>query len=313
MAEQYEYETENDAVEAEYKESEGSANELDIEVEDDTPESDRNRNPLPPEAVEALDKDELDQYTEGVKLKMKQLKKVWHDERREKERALREQQEAIALAQKLLEENKKLKGSVYERDNVLASTFKENVDRELEMAKREYREAYESGDADRLIEAQEKLTDAKIRADQVSRFKPAPLQAEEPDVNVNEQVQRADPRALSWRERNQWFGSDRLMTALALGLHEELISQHGPEYTSTDEYYKRIDDTMRQYFPDNFKEETQSEVSKAPRRTSATVVAPATRSTSPKKIVLKQSQLTIAKRLGITPEQYAKEFMKLEN
>ena len=308
MAEQYEYEMENEAPE-----NNESPDDVDLEVEDDTPPEDRGRQPLPAEAVEALEKDELDEYSEGVKKKMIQLKKVWHDERREKERALREQQEAIALAQRLLEENKKLKGSVHERDNVLASTFKENVDRELEMAKREYREAYESGDSDRLLEAQEKLTDAKIKADQVSRFKPAPLQTEEDEVNVPQQAPRADPRAMAWRENNQWFGSDRLMTALALGLHEELISQHGPEYTSTDEYYKRIDDTMRQYFPDNFKEETQSEVSKAPRRTSATVVAPATRSTSPKKIVLKQSQLTIAKRLGITPEQYAKEFMKLEN
>ena len=308
MAEQYEYEMENEAPE-----NNESPDDVDLEVEDDTPPEDRGRQPLPAEAVEALEKDELDEYSEGVKKKMMQLKKVWHDERREKERALREQQEAISLAQRLLEENKKLKGSVHERDNVLASTFKENVDRELEMAKREYREAYESGDSDRLIEAQEKLTDVKIRADQVSRFKPAPLQIEENEVNVPQQAPRADPRAVAWRDKNQWFGSDRLMTALALGLHEELISQHGPEYTSTDEYYKRIDDTMRQYFPDNFKEETQSEVSKAPRRTSATVVAPATRSTSPKKIVLKQSQLTIAKRLGITPEQYAKEFMKLEN
>lgn len=305
MAEQFE----NEGTEV----FEDNAPEVNIEIEDDTPEEDRNRNPLPSEVVQELENDELDEYTEGVKLKMKQLKKVWHDERREKERALREQQETLAIAQRLMEENKKLKGSVHERDNVLVSTFKDNIDRELEMAKREYREAYESGDSDRLLEAQEKLTDAKIRADQVSRFKPAPLQEEEPDVNVNQQVQRADPRALSWRERNQWFGSDRLMTALALGLHEELISQHGAEYTSTNEYYKRIDETMRKYFPDQFREEAPQETSKSSRRTSATVVAPATRSTSPKKIVLKQSQLTIAKRLGITPEQYAKEFMKLEN
>ena len=307
MAEQYEYEVNN-------PETEQVTDESDVEIEDDTPESDRNRKPLPAEVVEELEKDELEDYTEGVKKKMMQLKKVWHDERREKERAYREQQEAIALAQRLLEENRRLKGSVNERDNVLASTFKEKVENELEMAKREYREAYESGDSDKLVEAQEKLTDAKIRADQVKRFRSAPLQDESDEVNVPQQPQRADPRALSWRERNDWFGTDRVMTALALGLHEEFISQHGPEYASTDEYYKRIDDSMRQYFPDRFRAETSDQASKATRRTgSATVVAPATRSTSPKKIVLKQSQLIIAKRLGITPEQYAKEFMKLEN
>ena len=309
MAEQYEYEVENEA-----KETEQVSDESGIEIEDDTPESDRNRKPLPTEVVEELDKDELDEYTEGVKKKMMQLKKVWHDERREKERAFREQQEAISLAQHLLEENKRLKGSVNERDNVLVNTFKENANRALDIAKREYREAYESGDTDRLVDAQEKLTEAKIRSDQVSRFKPTPLQEEENEVNIPQQPQRADPRALSWRERNDWFGTDRVMTALALGLHEEFISQHGAEYASTDEYYKRIDDSMRQYFPDRFRTEMPDGVSKAPRRTgSATVVAPATRSTSSKKIVLKQSQLTIAKRLGITPEQYAKEFMKLEN
>ena len=146
--------------------------EFEIEIEDDTPPPDRGREPLPKDIVEQLDKDELEEYSENVKTKLKQMKKVWHDERREKERALREQQEAILVAQKLLEENKKLKGTVNERETALVSSFKETAARNLEMAKQEYRSAYEDGDADRIVEAQEKLTAAKIRADQAERFKP---------------------------------------------------------------------------------------------------------------------------------------------
>jgi hypothetical protein len=126
-------------------------------------------------------------------------------------------------------------------------------------------------------------------------------------------VARPDPRAVAWQERNTWFGQDEEMTSLALGLHQKLVKQYGNQYTSTDEYWQKIDGTMRQRFPDYFQDSTQQE-SKPVSRTEkpSTVVAPATRSTSSKKIVLKRSQLDTIKRLGITPEQYARELMKME-
>jgi hypothetical protein len=302
------------------QEAKGKPEADDVEVVDDTPEEDRGRQPLPKEIVQELEEDELEDYSDKVKTRLKQLKKVWHDERREKDRALREQQEALLVAQKLLEENRKLKGTVNERETALVSSFKETASRNLEIAKREYREAYEAGDSDKIVEAQEKLTAATIRAEQAERFKPTPLQVDETPVNIQQQMQvpRPDQKAAAWQERNQWFGQDRVMTALALGLHEDLVAVHGPAYATTDEYYQRIDTTIRAKFPERFGDEvkTTDGGGKPVQRTEtkpATVVAPASRSTSSKKIRLTTSQMNTIKRLGITPEQYAKEFMKLEN
>lgn len=286
--------------------------EFEIEIEDDTPVKDKGKEPLPTELVNELENDEMEEYSEKVKIRLKQMKKVWHDERREKERATREQQEAIALAQKVLKENSALKAKLNSGEQALVDSYKESVTHELETAKREYREAYEAGDADKLVEAQEKIAAAKIRADKVNNFKPAPLQEETYEVQTQEEPQapRRDPKAASWQERNQWFGQDEEMTSLALGLHEKLVKQHGLAYATTDEYYKRIDENMRKRFPENFEE---PEVKTAETRTKpSTVVAPATRSTSSKKVRLTQSQVAIAKKLGLTPEQYVRELMKME-
>lgn len=318
---EFEFPDEKEAkAEAAPQESKGKPVDEDIEVVDDTPEEDRGREPLPKEIVQELEADELEDYSDKVKTRLKQMKKVWHDERREKERALREHQEAISLAQRLLEENKKLKGTVNERESALVSSFKETAARNLEIAKQEYRAAYENGDADKIVEAQEKLTSAKIRAEQAERFKPTPLQVDETPVNIQQQTQvpRPDQKAAAWQERNQWFGQDRVMTALALGLHEDLVAVHGPAYATTDEYYQRIDATIRSKFPEKFGDEvkTTDGGGKPVQRTetkAATVVAPASRSTSPKKVRLTQTQMNTIKRLGITPEQYVKEFMRLEN
>lgn len=286
--------------------------EFEIEIEDDTPVQDKGKEPLPKELVNELENDEMEEYSEKVKIRLKQMKKVWHDERREKERATREQQEALALAQKVLQENNALKARLSSGEQALVDSYKESVNHELEAAKREYREAYEAGDADKLVEAQEKIASAKIRADKVQNFKPTPLQEEKFVVQTQQEPQtpRRDPKAASWQERNQWFGQDEEMTSLALGLHEKLVKQHGLAYATTDEYYKRIDENMRKRFPENFEE---PEVKTAETRTKpSTVVAPATRSTSSKKVRLTQSQVAIAKKLGLTPEQYVRELMKME-
>lgn len=287
---------------------------FEIEIEDDTPEEDRGRKPSQKEFVEKLEKDELDEYSEAAKKKINEFKKVWNDERRAKEAALREQQEAIAFAQKALEENKKLKAKLSAGDEALVTSYKETAQHEVEMAKREYREAYESGDTDRIVDAQEKLTDAKIKLQRVNSFTPQKaLQEEETEVKIPQVQQKAaapDPKAKSWQERNTWFGQDEEMTSLALGLHEKLVKENGMAYASTDEYYKRIDQTMRKRFPENFDDEVSEETTQRVSKPS-TVVAPATRSTSSKKIKLKASQVQIAKKLGLTPEQYALELAKI--
>lgn len=285
-----------------------------IEVEDDTPEADRGREPMPKEIVEELENDELEEYSDKVKTRLKQMKKVWHDERREKEREAREKAEALAAAQRLLEENRQLKQNLSRGEQTLVGSFKQNAEFEVEKAKRDYREAYEAGDADRLVEAQEKLNLATYRLQQISDYKPT-LQAPEPEVEQPvQQVQapRLDQKTVAWQERNTWYGSDPEMTASALGLHQKLINERGAHFAGSDEYWTTIDKTMRRRFPDYFGDEVVDKpTSREPKAN--TVVAPASRSRSPKKIVLKQSQLAIAKKLGLTPEQYARELMKMEN
>ena len=294
-------------------EIESQEKDIELEVEDDTPEQDRGRQPLPQEMVKELEEDELEDYSEKVKTRLKQMKKVWHDERREKERALREQQEAVTLAQKLVEENKKLKGQLTEGEKSLITTATSAAELEMEMAKRAYKEAYDSGDTDKIVEAQEKLNNAGYRLQRLKGYKP-PLQQEDNGVQ-NQQAQvptpRLDQKTEDWRKQNTWFGQDEEMTATALGLHQKLEKQYGAQYIGTDEYWSTVDKTMKKRFPDYFGDDDEA-VEAKPQRTEkpATVVAPASRSTAPKKVVLKQSQIALAKKLGLTPEQYAKEYAK---
>jgi hypothetical protein len=306
--------------EVEDKAAEGD--DFEVEIEDDTPEADRGKKPADPELVESLENDELEDYTRDVKTKIKQYKKVFHDERRAKEAAEREKQEAINVAQKLYNEVKQLKSRVNSSDEVAVDSFKTSAERELEMAKREYKEAYDSGDSDKLVDAQEKMTSAKMKIEQAGNAfdnikNRKALQEEENEVQIpqNQYKPVRDPKAASWQERNSWFGQDDEMTSLALGLHEKLVKENGVAYATTDEYYKRIDNTMRKRFPENF-EEADEEIDapsvKTATRKPSTVVAPAARSTASKKVRLTTSQQSIAKKLGLSPEQYVKELLKME-
>ena len=284
--------------------------ELELEIEDDTPEQDRNKDPLPPEVKEELYNDELEDYSTKVKKKLIQMKKLAHDERREKEAALREQHEAISLAQKVIEENKRLKSTLNDSEKNVLSSIQRAVELELEAAKRAYREAYDSGDTDKVMEAQERLTDASLKRDKVKNFRPQPLQTEEYEVQTAPRpVERVavDNKAVAWQKQNSWFGEDKLMTGMALALHEQLKEEGVP--LSSQEYYRRIDETMRKRFPERFEDDKPEE----PRGTKpSSVVAPANRSTSSKRIRLTTTQMNIAKKLNLTPEQYAKEALKLE-
>lgn len=291
-------------------------NSPDIDIEDDTPEADRGREPMPKEVVDELEADELEEYSDKVKTRLKQMKKVWHDERREKERVMREQTEALNAAQRLLEENRRLKSTLSEGEQTLVGSFKQNAEFELNEARREYRDAYEAGDTDRVLDAQQKLSEAQYKLQQLAGYRPA-LQEEEYAVQPTQpqvQIPQPDQKTVAWQERNMWWGTDPEMTASALGLHQKLEKERGPQFVGTDEYWSAIDTTMRRRFPEYFGEDKATEgTAKASRQSkAANVVAPASRSTSSKKIVLKQSQLAIAKKLGLTPEQYAREFAKME-
>ena len=282
---------------------------FEIEIENDTPPEDRNREPMPKEIVEKLDKEELESYSSDVREKFKQAKKVYHDERREKEAAIRERQEAIDATRRLLEENKRIKSLLTSGEKEYVAAVKNSTEMQLEMAKKAYREAYDSGDIDRQMEAQEQITKATMQMERVNNFKLPPLQEEKFEVQPQQQVQiqRPDDRVMRWQQQNPWFGQDEEMTASALGLHEKL-KRTGVAIGSED-YYSALDKTMRKRFPEHFGEpEPEERPRKAP-----SVVAPANRTTSSKRIRLKETQRAIAKKLGITDEQYAREVLKLEN
>jgi hypothetical protein len=291
--------------------------EFDLEIEDDTPPEDRGREPLPKDVVEELENDKLDDYSERVKQRLAQLKKVWHDERRAKENADRERQEAVRFAQQIAEENKKLKTTLSSGEATYIETLKSGLENQLNLAKRDYREAYDSGDADKIIEAQQKMNESQFRLSQAQNYSPqfeTSLQDPQKEVYIQQQepqIQKPDSRALAWQEKNDWFGKDEEMTSLALGVHEKLI-RSGINPTS-DEYYRRIDSTMQKRFPENFGDATLDEEKPAERTKPSTVVAPATRSTAPKKVRLTKTQVALAKKFGLTPEQYARETLKLEN
>lgn len=292
--------------------------EFEIEIEDDTPAQDRGREPMPKPLVEELEKDELDKYDDEVKNKLKQMRKVWHDERREKEAALREQQEALNVAQRLMQENKRIKTILTNGEKEYVSTVQNAANMELEMAKRAYREAYDAGDTDKIIEAQQALQNANYKIMQVKNFKLPPLQEEEIEVQPRQEqrqpVPKPDNKAEEWQNRNRWFGKNKGMTAYALGVHEDL--KDAGIQVGSDRYYADLDRTIRKRFPEVFESQqrpTESTAKPEPARPKpSTVVAPVARSTSPNKVKLKQSQLNTIKKLGITPEQYVKEFLKVE-
>lgn len=296
---------------------------FEVEVVDEALEPNQEQKELmPKEIVDEIDQDDLEAYSEAAKQRLKQLKKVWNDERRRADAAEKDQKEAILLAQSIAEENKKLKGRLSEGEKNLQSSYMENIASALEKAKQEYKDAYDSGDADRLVEAQEKLTDVKLKAQQLEQFKPAytedALQDEEVQVKSQNQPQRLDSKTQSWLDKNKWYGVDEDMSYLAHGVHRRLEREGVP--VGSDFYWSTIDKEMRKRFPDKFEDsEDVKNTSDAESKTSAkiskpaTVVASATRSTSPKRVTLTPRQQALAKKLNLTNEQYARELTKLES
>ena len=291
--------------------------EIDFEIEDDTPPEDRGKEPLPDEIKKEVEEDTLEGYSERVKQRMAQLKKMHHDERREKERAERERQEAVAYAQKVADQNKKLQTTLSTGEQDYIKTVVAASESDLKIAKRDYKEAYESGDTEKIVEAQSAMNNAQMKLAQASGMKPQYNSGQEQEINIqsNQQhvkpeVTKPDAKAQAWQEKNTWFGKDEEMTSLALGVHEKLV-RSGLSPTS-DEYYRRIDETMQKRFPENFGDNSL-ESDKPAQRKPSNVVAPATRSTAPKKVRLSKTQVAFAKKLKLTPEQYAREMIKLEN
>ena len=284
-------------------EVDSSDDDFEVEVVDDTPKADRNRKPSDP--PEDVTEDELADYSEKVRRRIQHFSKGYHDERREKEKALREREELERLSHRLVEENKKLKDSEHKSQAALLENAKKSTEAEINAAKRAYKRAYDAGDSDKVLAAQDRLTTAKLKSNKLEEFQlpetEYTLPVDSPEQGYTPQPVQLDEKTRTWQKDNPWFNEDEEMTSFALGLHNRLVKE-GVD-PQTDDYYERINSRMREVFPDNFEDEPEVRQ----RARSNNVVAPATRSTAPKKIRLTQTQLTLAKRLGLTPEQYAKQ------
>ena len=284
--------------------------EFEVDIVDDTPEEDRNK-PRRAEDAEAQipEDDEIANYSENVQKRIKQLKFEYHEERRRKEEASRLQDEAVKYAQKVYEENQKLKKTLEEGEGVLVQQAKTRVEAQLEQAKKEYKDAYEIGDPDKLLEAQEKLASLQNEKFRVESYKPKKQTEQQVQVPPTApKVQEPDARTKQWAAQNSWFGEDSEMTGYAFGVHERLVKSGINPQTQADDYYKAIDDSMRQRFPDKFGEQT---IEDAPVRQTGSVVAPANRSAKkPRRVQLTSTQVALAKRLGLTAEQYAAQLLK---
>lgn len=286
--------------------------ELEIEVQDDTPEPDKGK-PKAPEVeteTKGADDDDLEGYSDSVKKRINKLKFDQHAERRAKEEAVRLREEAIAYAEKVRKENEELRKAYAEGETAFVGQAKARLESELASARSAYKAAYESGDADAVLAAQEKLLKLQVENDRVQNYKPRPAQAQAPAPQAPQaapQVAKPDDRAMQWAEKNSWFMKDKAMTGFAMGVHEDLVAQ-GIDPKS-DLYYSKIDDAVRRTFPDRFDDGPIEE--KAPRRQAGTVVAPAARSTkAPRKIVLTSSEAALAKRLGVPLKVFAAQKLK---
>ena len=289
-------------------------NDVEIEIVDDTPERDRGRKPLDREVADPTD-EEIDQYSDGVKKRIKELTHARHDERRAKEALLREKQELERLAQHMVAENNRLKQYVNNGTEQYAASQLQIAETEVEKAKRQLKEATEAFDTDAVIAAQDALMDAKMKVQAAKNFRPTPLQVEETEVQTQQtQVSRPelDDKTVRWQAKNQWFGSTGYeeVTSFALGLHQKLVNS-GVDPRS-DDYFERIDARMKSTFPEVFGgTEDRPKSGDTPKRPTS-VVAPATRSTGARKVQLTPTQVALAKKYGLTPQQYAAEVAKLE-
>ena len=312
LAEQTEFEDETVAEALANAQSEGTDSDdgFEIEVIDDTPEEDKGK-PRRAESAQpnVPDDDEVEKYSEGVQKRIKQLKFEYHEERRAKEESARLQEEALRFAQQVKAENEQLRKTLSEGEGVLVDQAKGRVSAELDKAKASFKTAYESGDPDALLEAQEKLNALQSEKIRYENYKPQsqPVQPQPQYQAPAVQPRKPDKLAMDWASRNDWFEKDPEMTGYAYGLHEKLVKS-GVD-PRTEEYYNELDTAVRRVFPDKFGDEIIEE--SAPQRQAGNVVAPAARSGKrPRKVQLTSTQVSLAKRLGLSNEQYAAQLMK---
>jgi len=282
---------------------------FEIEVSDEAPETEAK--PAKPEKEAADSSDaEIEEYTAGVQKRIDKLTKQYRDEERARQEALQLQEEALRYAQQVKSENEKLRKTIEQGEETLIGQAKGRIEAQLDKAKVAYKAAYESGDPDALIAAQEQLTALKVESDRVNNYRPTPRPAPQPTPQYTQptaQANKPDEKALEWGKRNTWFEKDPEMTGYAYGVHQRLV-QSGIDPRS-DSYYDEIDKAMKKVFPDKFDDGKIED--EAPQRQAGSVVAAPSRTTKkPRTVRLTSTQASLAKRLGLTNEQYVAQLMK---
>jgi hypothetical protein len=302
----------------------GEKADVDVEVVDDRPPEDRRPPAKEAKQEDSGDDEELEGYSDKVKKRINKLRYQQHEERRQREAAEKMREEAVRVAQKYADENRKYHAIIQEGEQYLVHQIRERANLALEQAKAQYRQAYEEGNTDKVVEAQE----AMMRAQ--SEFQSADYQMNQMNAQRQRQPQqqyqpyqepqpRPQPKAqeppqptekaAKWAQDNPWFGQEKDMTALAYGVHERLVRDEGYDPNS-DEYFEAIDRTMRSKFPEYFGDDASEGAftTKSP----PVVTAPSSRNNGakPRKVKLTRTQLSLAKRLGLTPEQYANQLVK---
>lgn len=300
-------ELETDTVEVDMSDD----GDFEVEIEDDTPDADKGRPRRAADAEADIPEDEeLEKHSESVQKRIKKLKFEFHEERRRKEEAEREREVAVHYAESQKNEATRLRKNLSEGEGVLVNEAKARVASELNSAKRAYKEAYEAGDTDAVLEAQMSLSRLQMEADRVENWKPAQraVQDQSEAPKAAPRVPKPDRKAQDWVAENDWFQKDTSMTRYAMLVHEELL-ETGVDST-TDVYYSKINEAMRSRYPDRFAD-VEPEV-RQPQRKAGSVVAPGGRNTasSRNKVVISSSEAAIAKRLGLSNKEYAAQKLK---
>jgi hypothetical protein len=278
-----------------------SEEEQDIVIEEPEQEEQEQKSAVAQEPEES----ELDSYSKGVQSRIKKLTEKYRQEERDKA-------EAVRVSTQLLEENKKLKSRVQALDTGYLSEYGTRIESQTDAAKRAYKEAYEAGDTDRMLEAQQALSNIAI---ETQRYNTAKARAEQAKVQVQQQQQQPvqqpvqqqqqqpDPRAQDWATKNDWFGKDKVMTAAAFALHSQLTDDEGFD-PSSDEYYTEVDRRIRAEFPHKF--QTAKKSGGGSQVASAGNSASRSTKQGRRSVKLTHSQVAIAKKLGVPLEEYAK-------
>ena len=254
---------------------------------------------------QASNEDELDSYSKGVQSRIKKLTERYRQEERDKA-------EAVRLSQQLIEENNKLKTRVKALDTGYLSEYGSRLESQTEGAKRIYKEAYEAGDTDKMLEAQQALSNIAVQQQQYNTAKARAEQQAKMPVQQAAPVQRQQPqqaapvpdeKAVAWKDKNKWFGQDKIMTTAAYTIHQELVEEQGFDPNS-DEYYSEVNRRMRGEFPHKFQSANKS--GGGSQVASAGNSASRSTKSGRRSVKLSHSAVAIAKKLGVPLEEYAK-------